>query len=102
GGSSSYMKLSKAKAWIRDLNNRGYAGHYDWRLPTLEEAASLLESSKRNGLYIDPVFSSKQRWIWTGDKYDSKYGWVVNFYNGSFIRFYFNFYFYVRPVRRDN
>ncbi|HJN67852.1 MAG TPA: hypothetical protein QF602_00170, partial [Candidatus Marinimicrobia bacterium] len=47
--------------------------------PTLEEAASLLESNKRNDLYIDPVFSKKQRWIWTGDKFEIKGRWDVHF-----------------------
>jgi len=98
-GSSSYIKFSEAEEWIRDLNRRRYAGYSDWRLPTLEEAASLLEQTKRNGFYIDPVFSSKQEWIWTGDKYGSSRGWVVNFNHG---RIYWSRYGYVRPVRRDN
>ncbi|MDR4497640.1 MAG: DUF1566 domain-containing protein [Candidatus Scalindua sp.] len=55
-GSSHDMDWKKAKQWIRDLNSR-YAGYSDWRLPTVEEGASLLESSKMyGGLYIDPLF----------------------------------------------
>ncbi len=99
GGSSSAIIFSKAKEWISSLNNRGYAGYYDWRLPTLEEGASLLKSSKRNGVYIDPVFSSKQLWIWTGDSYSSTSGWVVYFGNGNVNRYNFNAFNYVRPVR---
>jgi len=67
-GSNDNMKLKRAKKWIKDLNSRGYAGYNDWRLPTVEEAASLLESSKKNGdLYIDAVFDKKQTVIRTGD-----------------------------------
>ena len=62
------MEWNKAKEWVRGLCGRGYAGYHDWRLPTLEEAASLLESNKRNGVYIDPIFSNKQDWVWTGNK----------------------------------
>ena len=103
GGSSSYMRFEKAKEWIRDLNRRGYAGHYDWRLPTLEEAASILESSKMNGnLYIDPVFSEKQTFIWTGDKYSPGRVCVVNFNGGTIYWNPFSGGNYVRPVRRDN
>ena len=87
-GSRNLMSLQKAEKWARSLNSRGYAGYDDWRLPTLEEAASLLESSKKNGYsYIDPVFSKMQEWIWTGDKLEDEDGseaaWRVYFFYGS-------------------
>jgi len=67
-GSYTFMSWNKVEDWIRDLNRHEYAGYSDWRLPTAEEAASLLESSKKyGGLYIDPVFDKQQRYIWTGD-----------------------------------
>jgi len=98
-GSSNSMNWDEAKQWVRDLNSWGYAGYHDWRLPTLEESASLLESSNRNGLYIDSVFSNKQEWNWTGDEYGSEGAWGVYF--GSDLVFWVNFAseFYVRPVR---
>jgi len=99
-GSNKYMKWNKAKEWVRSLNSRGYAGYHDWRLPTLEEAASLLESNKRNDLYIDPVFSNKQKWIWTGDSEDgSEAAWIVYFHNGHVLCSIFDNRYYVRPVR---
>jgi hypothetical protein len=82
-GSNKYVKWNKAKEWVRSLNSRGYAGYNDWRLPTVDEAVSLLESSEKNGgLYIDPVFSNKQEWIWTGDKKGSEAAWDVYFGSG--------------------
>jgi hypothetical protein len=97
---SGHMDWNKAKDWVRSLNSSGYAGHHDWRLPTVEEAASLLESSNSNGQYIDPVFSKKQEWIWTGDSKDgSEAAWDVSFYLGI-VRWDDVYYsFYVRPVR---
>jgi phage baseplate assembly protein gpV len=85
------MEWDEAKEWVEDLNSEeGYAGYQDWRLPTVDETVSLLESSEKNGdLYIDPVFSKKQEWIWTGDKFEyvnfedgSEAAWIVDFFNG--------------------
>jgi len=96
---SDKLKWNVAKQWVRVLNSRGHAGYSDWRLPTVEEAASLLESSKSNGLYIDPGFSNKQEWIWTGDEYGSEGAWGVYFGNGLVFWVNFASEFYVRPVR---
>jgi len=98
--SITFMRWDEAKEWVRNLNSRGYAGYRDWRLPTVEEAASLLESSKSNGLYIDPVFSKKQEWIWTGNrKTGSKDAWEVNFRYGHVLWTSIGNYNCVRPVR---
>ena len=103
-GSSKIMRWDEVKEWVRNLNSRGYAGYRDWRLPTVEEAASLLESSKSNGLYIDSVFSKKQEWIWTGDcntsyKANSEAAWEVNLRYGHVLCTYIDSYSSVRPVR---
>lgn len=100
GGSDKGMELDVCKGWLSSLNARGYAGFKDWRLPTLEEAASLLESSKKNGnLYIDPVFSVEQKTMWTGDTFSSEAGWLVSFERGQVQRDYNFNYFFIRPVR---
>jgi hypothetical protein len=84
GGSPESMSYEAAKKWVEDLNNNGYAGYHDWRLPTLEEAMSLMEPRKNKDLYIDPIFDSNQTWIWTSDPYQGAAGrqWVVNFSTG--------------------
>ena len=84
-GTGHRMARDEAREWVEDLNSEGYAGYHDWRLPTLEEAVSLLESSKKNEdyLYIDPVFSKEQAWIWTGDRYGSVSFWEVRFIAGD-------------------
>jgi hypothetical protein len=97
-GSGEHMKWNEAKDWVRSLNNREYAGYLDWRLPTVEEAASLLESSNRNSTYIDPVFSNEQYWLWTGDRKGSEGAWSVHFLDGRVDCHFINSYF-VRPVR---
>lgn len=69
-----YIDWKKAKQWVKDLNIKGYAGYNDWRLPTVEEAASLLESRsflEADKKYIDPIFDERLLHFWTGDSFDS-------------------------------
>jgi serine/threonine-protein kinase len=102
-GSEKYMDYDKAKQWVNELNRRRYAGYSDWRLPTLEEGASLIERSMMNGgQYIGPKFSRKQRILWTSDivtDYPSRV-WIANFVHGGCVHWSDvggdNF---VRPVR---
>jgi hypothetical protein len=82
-GSDNWMLWEPTKEWIRKLNKGGYAGYHDWRLPTVEEAASLLEPSKKKGYYIDPIFSNKQYSIWMGDNVSKKNAWCVRFTSGD-------------------
>ncbi len=71
------LNWERAQAYVDTLT---HAGFDDWRLPTLEEAMSLMEPKKNeHGLYIDPIFDRKQRWIWTADKYSASGAWVVSF-----------------------
>ena len=110
-GSDDKMDWYEAqKKWIKKLNKGswlnkgGYAGYQDWRLPTLEEAASLLEPNKRDGLYIDPVFSRRQDGCWTGDRMGNLTAWHVGFDDGSisFIPSLIGVSSFGRPVRSDS
>ena len=68
-GSDKQIYYSEVQSSIEVLNRQQFAGYNDWRLPTLEEAMSLMEPKKNiDGFYIDTVFEKKQRWIWTSDK----------------------------------
>ena len=101
--SSQQMGYSLAEEWIKNLNKRSFAGFNDWRLPTLEEALTLMEQSPtRAGLYIDPVFNSKHRsWMWTADRGEEESAWYVNFnYGYSKLNRIKSSNNYVRAVRR--
>lgn len=55
----------------------------DWRLPTLEEAMSLMEATKnKEGLYIAATFDATQEGIWTSDQPDAEGAWAVDFSTG--------------------
>jgi hypothetical protein len=43
GGSEKYLFVDQTQDYIDSLNRVGFAGYRDWRLPTLEEAMSLME-----------------------------------------------------------
>jgi hypothetical protein len=82
-GSRYLMTYAEAIKWVENLKAKGFAGFHDWRLPTLEEAMSLMEpQTNESNLYIDSRFDPTQAWIWTIDKYASSLEWVVYFGNG--------------------
>ncbi len=110
-GSDKEMDWQNAKQWVKGLNDKGYAGYSDWRLPTVEEAISLLEPNiNASSLYIDPAFDAKQTGIWTGDENDSAGyldgAWSVRFSGGygggNACWVYDNANNHVRPIRSIN
>jgi len=80
-GSDNYMGYKEAQAYVDKLNRERFAGYSDWRLPTIEELASLLESKEVNGSHIDPIFN-KKRGYWSADNRSSGGSWLVYFSNG--------------------
>jgi len=98
-GSPDQMNHENAKAYFANLNLDGFAGHKDWRLPTVDELKSLLTPKEMNGkFYIDPIFDKTQRWCWTSDKYASGGAWYVNFFIG-YVDWNYHDNSYVRAVR---
>ena len=84
-GSFTEMIYEDVRTYLAELNNKGYAGLNNWRLPTLEEAMSLVEPKMMDrNLHIDSKFDRIQRYIWTSDK-EKKYfnPWMVSFTSGS-------------------
>lgn len=98
-GSEKPLNYKDAKKYVEGLNRDRFAGYTDWRLPTVDELASLLEPEKKGKLYIDPIFDDNQFWCWTADQRASGGAWDVNFNNGNVNAPNLGLVHYVRAVR---
>jgi len=87
-GSANSMIWLEATRYIQKLNREKFAGYTDWRLPTIEELASLMMRTQEQGLYLSPSFDRNQKKCWSADTLSTKPGggyqdWIISFSNGS-------------------
>lgn len=87
-GSEAVLPYQAAEMYVEDLNQDRYGGFSDWRVPTLEELASLISpAGMSKGLFIDQAFDPVQTKVWASDQVppsDLFYGhWYVNFAVGG-------------------
>lgn len=104
------MKMNWSNAIQAAMNSR-YAGHSDWRVPTIDELDTLVlctagrkQSARPDGLYVDDTNGkcsgsedyipkininafpgTPTSWFWSSTPYpkDSNISWVVRFNDGS-------------------
>ncbi len=68
---------------IEEIRVKGFAGFFDWRLPTMEEAMSLLEPQRNEkGLYLHPCFYKQQAFIFVDAQRKPGGYWFVDFKQG--------------------
>lgn len=116
GGSEQIVSggLPGGEAYVRNLNSEKFAGFSDWRLPTLEEAVSLMTTEEggmpdeamlgaerlKGVMHLDPVFEKGAApFVWTSDFVSPERGWVVLYWDGECLPETLEFNAYVRAVR---
>jgi hypothetical protein len=83
-GSEEEIPFALLQDYIDELNRSGFAGFTDWRLPTVEEAMSLVEPEEARGSRIDSIFDETPA-TWTSDTVWAgtyQYAWIVLFLQG--------------------
>jgi len=99
----NFKKELNWKDAIQACKELNFAGYKDWRLPTIEELASLVDYSKREPAIDTEAFpDTKSSWYWSSTPVAGSVGfaWYVYFYGGGVgDGFYKNSSGYVRPVR---
>ncbi len=99
GGSAGVLTFEEARTYVEKLNADRFAGASDGRLPTLEEAGTLLAPALHAGFHLDPVFEKGANFIWTADRHPDGGVWMVYFADGQIACERADFNAWVRAVR---
>ncbi len=76
--------IRKLRKHIANLNKNNFAGFSDWRLPTIEEALSLMRPEKnQKDLHLDPAFSGDIPFIFVAEERDPGGYWFCDYKRGS-------------------
>lgn len=81
-GSAEVMDAGRTEAYLARLNAGRYAGYANWRLPTMEEALSLMEPQPRDGYYLDPLLRGGPVYTKTADHTLTGRVWMVDYTDG--------------------
>jgi hypothetical protein len=68
--------------YLQELNARRFAGHDDWRLPTLEEALTLMSAAPVEQCRLPPLFERSGLIMRTADTAGEGRDWIVYFCDG--------------------
>jgi hypothetical protein len=89
--------------FINGLNAQNYGGHHDWRLPTIKELSTLVDSDRYPNPSINTVYfpDTMTYYYWSSNASAGNYNhaWYAYFFYGKVATIYKNLGCYVRAVR---
>ena len=94
----------QALDYVKKLNTESYLGHNDWRLPNINELASMVNNVQSNqATWLNAQgftnVQSNNYWSATSRVDYTNFAWIVEMYNGSVVNDYKTSHNYVWPVR---
>lgn len=99
-GSDYPLTWEEAAGYVESLNERRFAGHADWRLPTVPELSTLVEDTPSLGDFcLPPVFAPDRRQIWSADRRSFMAAWYLDAAMGFVGSQDFTCRFWARAVR---
>ncbi len=101
GGTRMPLPADRARRAPGRLNDRQFAGFANWRLPTLDEAMSVMRATPTGPYHLPPQFDAASApFVWTADRAGPGTGWVVYYADGTCLPEKETFNAYARAVRR--
>jgi hypothetical protein len=83
-GGCDITTIRNVQKYVQGLNRERFAGFADWRLPTMEEALSLVRPQRNEkGLHLHPCFSREQPFIFLADQRAPGGYWFLDFKQAS-------------------
>jgi len=78
-GSAYPLDWPAAADYVAALNDQGWEGHRDWRLPTVPELMTLLRPPPSGTDFcLTPEFAPHQKRLWSGDRRTYTSAWYVS------------------------
>lgn len=85
GGSRYPLSWWEAHEYVAELNATRFAGRTGWRLPTVDELASVLTPpAEFTGHCLPPLFDPLQRLVWSADRRAFTQAWFADVEQGAF------------------
>ena len=93
-GNEKDISWNAAQDYIKRLNEQAYLGFKDWRMPTKQELATLVQYAKSAGygsggktiadfLNREGFSNIQKKWYWTSTFQNSSSVWGIDFENGE-------------------
>lgn len=98
-GFDKIMTFAEAEAACRNLS---FAGHKDWRMPTMKEEQSIRDYTRHDPAWNTDIFGGKHDdWYWTSTpcSWNKDAAWCVGSFCGGVGYVGRSIHSYVRPVR---